>query len=111
MTNEKAIDILRCRKDGNAVEALEMAIEALEHGVQSVTRWIPIDERLPEVDEDGYSTYVLLSFENATVPTIGTYVQEKDGSGAFHDGDDERTLASYGLFVNAWMPLPDPYRD
>lgn len=70
-------------------------------------KWIPIDERLPEVNEDGYSDYVLISFENYTIPTIGMYWQEKDGSGAFHDGDDlDRTLASYGLFVNAWMPLP-----
>ncbi len=30
MTREEAIDILRCRTDGDAVEALEMAIQALE---------------------------------------------------------------------------------
>ena len=30
MTRENAIDILRCRKDGDAIEVLEMAIEALE---------------------------------------------------------------------------------
>ena len=75
-----------------------------------MSEWIPIDERLPEVDEDGYSDYVLISFENATIPTIGMYWQDKNGDGAFHDGDDERTLASYGSFVNAWMPLPEMYR-
>ena len=28
----------------------------------------------------------------------------------FYPGDDEETYASYGLIVNAWMPLPEPYR-
>lgn len=74
-----------------------------------VSRWIPIDEMLPEVNEDGYSDYILLSFENFSLPTIGMYWKDEDGSGAFHDGDDDRTLASYGLFVNAWMPLPKRY--
>lgn len=71
--------------------------------------WIPIDERAPEVDEDGYSDYVLLSFANASIPCIGQYVVDEEG-GAFHDGDDERTLNSYGLIVNAWMPWPKRYR-
>ena len=30
MTTEQAIDILRCKTDGDAVEALEMSIKALE---------------------------------------------------------------------------------
>lgn len=71
--------------------------------------WIPIDERLPEVDEDGYSDYILLSFSNWSLPCIGQYVTDGEG-GAFHDGDNEKTLNSYGLFVNAWMPLPESYR-
>ena len=71
--------------------------------------WIPIDERLPEVDEDGYSEYVLLSFANASIPCIGQYVTDEEG-GAFYDGDDEKPLNSYGLIVNAWMPLPERYR-
>lgn len=30
MTTQQAIDILRCKTDGDAVEALEMSIKALE---------------------------------------------------------------------------------
>lgn len=75
------------------------------------SEWIPIEKKLPEVDRYGYSDYILLSFSNATIPTIGMYWQDKDGGGAFHGGDDERTLASYGLFVNAWMPLPKCIED
>ena len=25
--------------------------------------------------------------------------------------DDEKSYSSYGIFVNAWMPLPEPYRE
>lgn len=55
------------------------------------------------------SNYILLSFENFTVPAIGRY-QEDDKGGAFYEGDADETLASVGLFVNAWMPLPECYR-
>lgn len=85
---------------------LEVIIKALER-----TRWIPVSERLPEVDEDGDSDYILISLENFSFPVIGRYAIDQDGDGSFHEGDEERTLLSYGLFVNAWMPLPKPYRE
>jgi len=73
--------------------------------------WIPIDEKLPDVDEDGCSDYILISFENWSLPTIGMYVVDENGDGAFHGSDEERTLASYGFVVNAWMPLPENYKE
>jgi len=85
---------------------LEVIIKALER-----TRWIPIDEKLPEVDEDGDSDYIFISLENFSLPVIGRYAIDQDGDGSFYEGDEERTLLSYGLFVNAWMPLPKPYRE
>jgi len=72
--------------------------------------WIPIEKEFPDVDEDGLSDLVLISFSNASVPTIGRYIEDAEG-GAFHDGDEERTLASYGFVVNAWMPLPENYKE
>lgn len=73
--------------------------------------WIPIEDGLPEVDKDGYSDYILLSFDNADFICIGHYRIDLDGGGAFYDGDDDRPLMSIGLFVNAWMSLPKPYRE
>lgn len=67
-------------------------------------KWIPCSERLPE-DE----SYILVSFENATMPDIARY-EENDEGGTFYPGDDEKSYSSYGIFVNAWMPLPKPYR-
>ena len=65
-------------------------------------RWIPIEEGLPPVDE-----YILLSFENAPLPTIGTYHEKDTGGWAFFDEGDEEFL--HGLVVNAWMSLPERY--
>lgn len=68
-------------------------------------QWIPCSERLPE-DE----SYILVSFQNSTMPDVARY-KENDEGGAFYPGDDEKSYSSYGLFVNAWMPLPEPYRE
>lgn len=68
--------------------------------------WISVEKRLPDTDD-----YIMLSFENYTLPTIGRYKVDAEGNGAFYDGDDDRTCVSYGLFVNAWMPLIKPYRE
>ena len=70
-------------------------------------RWIPVEERLPEEDE-----YVLMPFENFTLPIIGRYEKDNDGGGAWYAGDDDGcdTCSSQDLFVNAWLPLPKPYR-
>ena len=68
-------------------------------------RWIPVTEKLPEPE-----TYILVSFENYTLPDIATYRVDDDGSGAFYPGDEDYTYLSVGFYVNAWMPLPKPYR-
>ena len=69
-------------------------------------RWIPESERLPDADK-----YILVSIENFIILDIGRYETDKDGSGAFYPGNDDKSYVEYGLFVNAWMPLPEPYRE
>lgn len=70
--------------------------------------WIPVTERLPE-----NSDYVLMSFENFSLPLVGRYVDDGKLGGAWYLGDcfDEDTCLANDLFVNAWMPLPKPYRE
>ncbi len=104
MNNQRAIDRLTKHLEWGwskkTVDAIEMGIHALKE-----TQWIPISERLPEEEE-----YILLSFANYTDLDIGRY--ENDGENdKFYPGDKEETYASYGLIVNAWMPLPEPYRE
>ena len=83
------------------IKALNANIKTSEH------RWIPVDERLPEDDN-----YILLSFSNFSLPLIGRYEADNDGGGAFYLGDNDEgdTCLSEDLYVNAWQPLPEPYR-
>lgn len=68
--------------------------------------WISVDAKLPDDNR-----YVLLSFSNFSVPQVGRYETFKDGSGAFYLGDEAETCQSQYIFVNAWMELPEPYKD
>ena len=104
MNNQQAIDRLVGHLEWGwseeTVEAIDMGIHALK-----ATQWIPCSERLPEEEE-----YILLSFANYTGLDIGRY--ENDGENDnFYPGDEEETYAHYGLIVNAWIPLPEPYRE
>lgn len=63
-----------------------------------------MEERLPEADE-----YVLVSFENFSLPMIGRYTVDNDDGGTFRIGDDDDSFVQHDLFVNAWMYPPEPY--
>ena len=47
------------------------------------------------------------------VVLVGRYVDDEKLGGAWYLGDcfDEDTCLANDLFVNAWMPLPEPYRE
>ena len=91
-------------KLGAASIAAEIKEIIKRHLSNESEKWISVNERLPENDD-----YILLSFENYPVSDIGRYEQDKEG-GAFYPGDKDYTYASFGLFVNAWCLLPEPYR-
>lgn len=80
--------------------------EEINRILEQESGWIPVDEQIPNTDK-----YILVSFENFTIPDIGRYETDEDGNGAFYPGDDDKSYAKYGLFVNAWMPLPEPYME
>lgn len=67
------------------------------------------EKTFPPVDEEGYSDYILISLENFTIPLIGRY-RVDDKGGAFYLGDDEEPASRHDFMVNAWMPLPAPFR-
>lgn len=68
-------------------------------------KWIPISEKLPKDGE-----FVLTHIENFEIPDISRYEIDEEGNGAFYPCNDENSYLAYNLFVNAWMPLPEPYR-
>lgn len=98
-------------KDGAlaAIQEIKEYVQKMENINQAAgiteSKWIPCTERLPENGK-----LILLSFENPVLPTVGKYKTDEEG-GAFYIGDDDYNCANYNLFVNAWMPLPEPYRE
>lgn len=89
-----------CAKDH---EQLAVWLEELKE-LREKSKWIPADQP-PEDDR-----YILLSFDNFTICKIGRYERDEDGSGAYYPADDDVSCCSIGIFVNAWMPLPEPYK-
>ena len=77
----------------------------IQEAVRQYKGWIPVEEELPAAGE-----YILISFYNFSLPQIGRYEEDADG-GAFYIGDEDETLSSHGLYVNAWMPLPKCYEE
>lgn len=69
--------------------------------------WIPVDD---EDHRPKHEQYVLVSFSNFDLPDIARYEENEEG-GLYYRGDMEESYASIGLFVNAWQPLLDPYRE
>lgn len=70
--------------------------------------WISINDRLPEVNENGKSKRLLLSFANADNVTAGYYKEDEEG-GSFIFGTIP--CLDLDLIVNAWAPCPKPYRE
>ena len=70
-------------------------------------KWIPISERLP-----GAGEYILVSFANEgfSLPDIAVYEVDSYGNGVFYPADRTVPYSLIGVFVNAWMPLPEPYK-
>lgn len=94
---------------GQILEMNELYLEKCRevNALKRKDRWIPVEyeEQKPPQDR-----YILLSFSNFSVPVTGRYEEDDDG-GAFYAGDDEETCSQQYLIVNAWRPLPEPYRE
>lgn len=113
----EVIEWFKSRRDKTpmigAKRMFDAAVSALEQKERN--RWRPVfdgDGEMPEVNEDGYSDYILVNFSN--VPEmfdIAQYRVNESGEGAFYSGDDEDPYTKIGVFVSAWRPLPEPYLD
>lgn len=79
-------------------------VEAIGH--LKSTNWIPVEEKLPDPDK-----YILVSFFNSSIPMIGRYTVDDNDGGTFRVGDEDDSFGEHGLYVNAWMPLPEPYEE
>ena len=94
---------------GQILEMNELYLEKCRevNALKRKDRWIPVEDEEQKPPQD---RYILLSFSNFSVPVTGRYEEDDDG-GAFYAGDDEETCSQQYLIVNAWRPLPEPYRE
>lgn len=67
--------------------------------------WIPIEVKFPEHEQ-----VVLISAQNRPDTMIATYREDTEG-GAFYPPFGNASYTEYDVFVTAWMPLPEPYRE
>lgn len=89
-----------------AIKEVQKLLEEFDEFNKNDMRWVPcITENYPKSDK-----YVLLSFDNFSVPVVGRY-EEDDNGGAFYIGDEDESCTSQDMFVNAWMPLPKCYEE
>ena len=98
-------DIIKDKpKELGQLMAYNKAIEIVKQEAEQYNNgWIPCSEP-PENDR-----YVLLSFDNFSVPMVGRY-EEDENVGAYYIGDDMEPCVTQDIFVNAWMNLPAPYQ-
>lgn len=64
-------------------------------------------------DYQGKGEYILVSFANegVSLPDIAVYEVDSNGNGVFYPADRDVPYSLIGVFVDAWMPLPKPYRE
>lgn len=99
---EQALDV----DNVTVAKVQEVPLQGLRDQIDDeiFSKWIPVTDHYPASDD-----YILLSFSNFSLPMVGRYEVDENG-GAFYVGDDDSTCVSEELFVNAWMPLPKPFK-
>ena len=86
-------------------EMIEQLKDDLEQD-EKENGWIPVSERLPDPDK-----YIAISLDNCDIPAIGRYTVDDEDGGTFRVGDQDESFLELNLFVNAWMPLPNPMKE
>lgn len=104
-----------CYEGYQEKELIEFCYNCMEHAVDRLpqyfpenvveeTRWIPCSERLPKTGE-----YVLISCEGFSNLGVGKY-EEDDIGGTFYLSEN-MPCEDFGIVVEAWRPLPEPYKE
>ena len=75
---------------------------AYERGKAEAVRWIPVSEQLPEDEQE-----VLFSTKTGRVH-LGRYYNDNSVNQWYSSLEKMRV---WNNVVNAWMPLPEPYKD
>ena len=97
--------LIRKGRDRLRLSTVINEIELMEKFDTDFIRNWRLAEDPPEDDN-----YILLSFANFPIPLVGRYKEDEEGGTYYIAGDDKPCTAS-DLYVNAWMPLPESYKE
>ncbi len=90
---------------GNMGEIIEN-LEAISKALEQEPRWIPVEERLPDIDDEVLCWYEYYHWSQEKVLPeygLGRYLRETSAwFGEVANGHEVRVIA--------WMPLPKPYK-
>lgn len=89
----------------DVLEMLEQLQDDLEQD-EKENGWIPVSERLPDPDK-----YIAILLDNCDIPAIGRYTVDDEDGGTFRVGDQDESFLELNLFISAWMPLPESYKE
>ena len=84
------------------VDAMQIIHDTPSADVQPAQQWIPVSEQLPEDEQE-----VLFSTKTGRVH-LGRYHNDNSVNQWYSSLDKMR---AWNNIVNAWMPLPEPYKD
>lgn len=90
-------------------EYINKSTEHINKSSDCSTNWIPVEERLPETDDDVLIYYQYKIMQGVNV--VGW--KETQGVGYYYSpSNDWIFYGGFGLdrHAIAWMPLPEPYR-
>ena len=69
--------------------------------------WIPVDSDNQPKDEER----VLVSFENFNMVLTARYKAEEGRTFLLDADDTDESFVSHDLYVSAWQPLPEAYKE
>ncbi len=84
-----------------------LVVRALD---EMLPRWIPVDERLPEVDPETMLLVCVQCEDGGRSVDVARWRLDADGKPSWGDvcGSNQTIYGWSHMFVVAWMPLPEP---
>lgn len=102
--------VLCCNENCNAsagwADTPEEAAEAWNRRIEPKPQWIPVTDRLPEI----HNTVLVFARYNGQSAN-SMRIKHDAITRNFRDSRGEWIYMGQGYHVEAWMPLPEPYKE
>jgi len=92
-------------------DAMEFAKTGSPKSDESVSRWIPVTERLPVYQQEVLATVLSTWTGNTSIAMVSLIHLHHKGQDAWYNTAVTSTLNPNRQQVIAWRPLPNPYEE